>query len=106
MEQSTASEAIERDWRAVGGYLAQAMIEAAESTGDVELIKRVADIAKQDEILPDPTALILLEKARPGISEKVIARSAEIQYEVMKQEILEHGSFKARLRRIGRTIAG
>lgn len=103
MEKADA-KALERDWRAVGDYLNQAIIETVEAIGDDDLAERVVQAAEQGDTLPDPSALIILEAVQPGISEAIVTRAAEIQQAAHQQETKALKSLHSRARMLGRGI--
>ena len=103
MEKSDI-EAIEKDWKAVGGFLTEALLEAAEGTGDSEIVERVARAAAEGDILPEPSALLLLESIQPGIARSVVNRAAEIQVETHQRELTEFNRPLNRLKRFGKGL--
>ena len=97
---SPEAQPIERDWEAVGGFLRQAMEEAALCISS-EVAEYVAEKMGK-EILPSPDALIYLERLEPGIADWVIARSSEIQQEVHDREWAVANSFKRKAKNLSK----
>lgn len=93
---------MQRDWQAVGGYLAAAMREIAADLGGEEFATQITDLAISDDVLPNPAALKMLEDSFPGSAERVLIRSSEIQRETHQQELA--ALRKPNLRRNGRVI--
>jgi hypothetical protein len=76
---------LQESWSRVGGYLRQAIRESAESIDDRDLTVQIEEYLP-DDTFPEAAALILLEKAHPGIADHIITRTAEIQKETEERE--------------------
>jgi hypothetical protein len=95
-------QSLEQDWRAVGGYSFEAMQEVAAELEGEHVAAKIAELAKSDDVLPDPAALKMLEEMKPGSGEIVMQRMKKLQREAHERE--NKLANQSALRKYGRAI--
>ncbi len=104
MEKEPLNE-LQQDWAAVGADLLQAIHQISEEIGDADLTERVKSAAyNENDILPHPLAIFLLENHTPGAAERVMTRTEEIGEARHKAEMQELEGKQTLARSLGRIL--
>ncbi|HTE57255.1 MAG TPA: hypothetical protein VK694_00775 [Verrucomicrobiae bacterium] len=90
------------DWGVVGENMHTALQEVAAELGGPELAQAIAEAADSDGLLPQASALKLLDDRHPGSADMVMHRTSEIGQERHEREIAAIN--KPSIRKFGRAI--
>ncbi|MBI4033423.1 hypothetical protein HY379_00295 [Candidatus Saccharibacteria bacterium] len=74
----TSAEAPYQDWVKVAGGLREAMAQMAEELGGEEFKDKVLAKAESGDIIPNPSALVLLDSRLKGSAVEAIVRAGAI----------------------------
>lgn len=90
------------DWEKVGNFISMALHDVAVELGGEGLAERVGEAAFSSGVLPNPTALKMLEELHPGSADQVLTRASKLQSETHQKESAKFR--KSKIRTYGKAL--